>query len=195
MVRPSDLRKVGYCPTMYFFEVFVKGKPPLILRVKALWGRLLHAIHHTIRLSWVNEELLKAPVEELRIVLVGKPDSYKFMTDELIVVEEFKSRRAPKGAGTLIYDGAWISDALQLMAYGYILSRVYGKKVKLKIRYIDKSVEIRYDEDILLKRLSLLRDIVEGVFPDPEWVSRNKCRRCPYREFCPFSPFSPIAFT
>ena len=196
IVRPSDLKKVGYCPTMYFFEVYIKRKPPLVLRAKALWGRLMHALHHAIRFGWVKEELMKASIDEMGIIIVGKPDSYKIVSDgELVLVEEFKSRKAPRTSGAVVYYGAWFSDALQLMAYAYILGRKYGRKVELRLRYLDKSITIPYDEETLLRYLSIIKDIVDGVFPDPVWVSRNKCRRCPYKEFCPFSPFSSLAIT
>jgi len=195
VVKPSDLRKIAYCPTMYFFDVYVKGKPPLSLRLKAVWGRFLHVLHHTLRVGWTKEELMYAPMDEFKAVLIGKPDSYKIIGKEKVIVEEFKSRRSPRRSSRAVYEGVWISDAVQLMAYAYILRKNLNLRPVLVLRYVNRPVEIRYDEELLLKYVGILRNIVEGIFPEPEWVSRKKCRRCPYRNFCPYSPFSEASFT
>lgn len=194
VVTPSELRKLGFCPTLYFFDVHTPVPQPLALRFRAWLGRLAHAIHHILRLRWVKEELLKARVNELGVVLVGKPDSYRINgTSGTLIVEEFKSRRAPRFESPCVVNGVWLGDALQVMAYAYILSKVYGVKIErieLKLRYINKTVGIRYDNDLLVKYLKLLKDIRDGIFPEPGWVSRRKCRLCPYKDICPYSPFN-----
>ncbi len=195
VVRPSDLRKVAFCPTLFFFDIYLKKKPPVYLRLKALWGRMLHVLHHALRVGWTKEELLYAPIETYKVVLVGRPDTYREEADGGIVIEEFKSRKAPRHSSNIVYHGVWISDALQLIAYGYILKSIKGVEPKLVLRYINRSVSIPYDEDMLIQYVELLKDIVEGVFPEPQWVSSRKCRRCPYRDICPYSPYSTISFT
>ncbi|MCD6323841.1 MAG: PD-(D/E)XK nuclease family protein [Desulfurococcales archaeon] len=193
-VFPSDVRKVGYCPTMYFFDLYLREKAPLSLRVRAVWGKLLHLFHRLVRLSWINEALIKAELGDLQVTLVGRPDSFRVVEESgKVVVEEFKSHKAPSRESSLTFHGAWLSDALQTMTYALML-RTAGKGTdfELIVRYIDKSVKIPYDEELVLKYIRLLKDIAEGVFPEPGWVSRNKCRRCPYREICPYSPYRKV---
>ncbi len=196
VVTPSELRKLGFCPTLYFFDVHAPAPQPLALRLRALLGRLAHAIHHMLRPRWVKEELLKAEVDELDVVLVGKPDSYRIDgASDTLIVEEFKSRRAPRFESPCVVNGVWLGDALQVMAYAYILSRVHGVKIErieLRLRYINKTVSLRYDNDLLVKYLKLLKDVRDGIFPEPGWVSRRKCRLCPYKDICPYSPFSTL---
>ncbi len=191
---PSDVRKVGYCPTMYFFDLYLRGKPPFSLKVRALWGRFLHFLHRLFRASWINEATLKAELGDLKITLVGKPDSFKVIGKSgKIVVEEFKTHKAPTRECSLTYHGAWLSDALQTMTYALMLKKIgMGGEFELIVRYIDKAVKIPYDEEILMKYIKLLKDISEGIFPEPGWVSKNKCRRCPYKEICPYSPYRAI---
>ncbi len=192
-VRPSDVRKVGYCPTMYFFDRYLALKAPLTIRLKALWGRFLHTIHALIRLGWVNERLIKVPVERLGITIVGKPDSFRVIEKERkVIIEEFKSHKAPRGSSPLVFHGAWLSDALQLMTYALMFKASTNYEPELIVRYIDKAVKIPYDEVLLLRYIELLKNISEGVFPEPTWVTPNKCRRCPYKEICPYSPYRKI---
>jgi len=194
VVTPSELRKLGFCPTLYFFDVHIPVSQPLALRLRAWLGRLAHAIHHILRPGWVKEELLRARVDELDVVLVGKPDSYRINdASGTLIVEEFKSRKAPRFESPCVVNGVWLGDALQVMAYAYILSKIHDVKIErieLRLRYINKTVSLRYDNDLLVKYLKLLKDVRDGIFPEPGWVSRRKCRLCPYKEVCPYSPFN-----
>ena len=105
VVTPSELRKLGFCPTLYFFDVHTPAPQPLALRLRAWLGRLAHMIHHILRPGWVKEELLRARVDELGVVLVGKPDSYRINgANGTLIVEEFKSRK-PLGSSPL----AWLT--------------------------------------------------------------------------------------
>jgi len=193
VVTPSELRKLGFCPTLYFFDIHAPAPQPLSLRIRAWLGRLAHAIHHVLRPGWIKEELLRARVEELGVLLVGKPDSYKINgASGLLIIEEFKSRRAPRFESPCVVNGVWLGDALQVMAYAYILSRVRGVKIEqieLRLRYLNKTVNLKYDDALLVKYLKLLKDVRDGLFPEPGWVSRRKCRLCPYKDVCPYSPF------
>ena len=183
-VNPSRLHQFVYCPRIVFFDHYLKVKKPLRQRIRMWIGKLLHYIHHLFRPGYVKEELLQVEVPELGIVLVGKPDSYK-VTEDAIVLEEFKSYRMPKAPNKwdLL---AWESDVIQAVAYAYMLNKIYGKKVMVIIRYIDGVTTFEYNELLKLGLLAVLeeyRKMVEyKLFPE---TKRNrKCNRCQYRELC-----------
>jgi CRISPR/Cas system-associated exonuclease Cas4 (RecB family) len=191
-IRPSELRKFAYCPLLIFYSEYMRLRPTIKLRLRSLIGNIFHFFHHLIRFRWLRERIIRLEIPELKAFMVGKPDTYKFVGN-VIVIEEFKSRKSPKFQSHRTYKGAWLSDALQAMAYAYILKRIYDKDTLIKIRYIDKSIDIPYDEELLFSYIYRLKLVKEGMFPEPEWITRNKCRYCQYRDFCPFSPYNDLS--
>ncbi len=199
-VRVSDLRKFLYCPTQFFFDTHYAIKPRWVVRLRMLLGTIAHLFRRLLRIKWISEELISADLTVLGIKLVGKPDYFKVSPDGGIIIEEFKSRRSPRGRSTLTYGDVWLSDALQVMGYALLLfegnlSKVAGVKsgptsLRLVVRYLDRAVTVKYDEELLFAYLMRLLRVIEGVFPEPRYVSERKCMKCQYREFCPFSPLN-----
>jgi len=181
-VTPSRLHQFVFCPRQVFFDHYLKVKKPLRQRIRMWIGKLLHFFHHIFRFGYEKERLLHVEIEDMGIVLVGKPDAFKV---DPPVVEEFKSTMMPKVPnkwGVL----AWESDMVQALAYAYMIRRLHGVSPNILIRYIDGVTMLEFNdqmEAILMHYLEEYRKMVEyKLFPD---VARNRrCNRCRYRELC-----------
>jgi len=184
-VTPSKLHQFVFCPRQVFFDHYLKVKKPLRQRIRMWIGKLLHFIHHLFKVGYVKEELIEVEVDELDdIVLVGKPDSYSF-DEDTIILEEFKSTKMPRGLNEWGLK-AWKSDVVQALAYAYILHKTYGKKVFVVIRYINGATSFKFNEFMKLALLCYLEEykkmIEYKLFPDV--VRNRRCRKCQYRELC-----------
>ena len=137
-VLPSKLHSHVYCPRITVFETIFK--PSLKQRIRMILGRIYHVFFEILKLrGYRREELLEIELGG-NIVLRGRPDGYLEKEDEISVVE-VKSYRAPK------WGDAWDSDKAQILAYGLILHKLKGKNIVLKIRYIDREVEVPFNTE------------------------------------------------
>ena len=181
-VTPSKLHQFAFCPRQVFFDYYIKAPKPLRQRIRMLIGKLLHLIHHLFRPGYVKEKKIEVEVEDMNIVLVGKPDAYKLSSP---VIEEFKSTRMPKTPnkwGIM----AWESDMVQALAYAYMIKKLHGVSPNILIRYIDGVTTIEFNEQmeaILMQYLEEYKKMIEyKLFPDV--VRNRRCRKCQYRELC-----------
>jgi len=181
-VTPSRLHQFAFCPRQVFFDHYLKVKKPLRQRIRMLIGKLLHFIHHLFRPGYEKEKLMQVEIEDMGIVLVGKPDAFRLNSP---VVEEFKSTRMPKVPNRWSVL-AWESDMVQALVYAYMIKRLHGVSPNILIRYIDGVTTLEFNEQmeaILMQYLEEYKKMVDyKLFPD---VPRNRrCNRCPYRELC-----------
>jgi len=184
VILPSKLHQFVFCPRQVWFEHFIPVKKPLAQRIRMFLGRLLHVIHHLFRVGYEKEKLLEVEVPELGVKLVGKPDAYRADADA-VIVEEFKSYRAPRKPNRWGLP-VWESDLVQALAYAYMLRKTHSRNILVTVRYIDTSASFQYDEkleSILMLYIQEYRRMVEtGILPDAE--RGKKCEKCIYREIC-----------
>jgi len=181
-VTPSRLHQFVYCPRQVFFDHYLKVKKPLLQRLRMWIGKLLHLIHHLLSPGYEKEKLMQVEIEDMGIVLVGKPDAFRLNSP---VVEEFKSTRMPKVPnrwGVL----AWESDMVQALAYAYIIKRLHGVSPNILIRYIDGVTTLEFNEQmeaILMQYLDEYKKMVDYklLYDVPK---RRRCQKCVYRELC-----------
>jgi len=181
-VTPSRLHQFVYCPRQVFFDHYLKVKKPLLQRLRMWIGKLLHLIYHLLRPGYEKEKLMQVEIEDMGIVLVGKPDAFRLNSP---VVEEFKSTRMPKVPnrwGVL----AWESDMVQALAYAYIIKRLHGVSPNILIRYIDGVTTLEFNEQmeaILMQYLDEYKKMVDYkiLYDVPK---RRRCQKCVYRELC-----------
>jgi len=185
VIIPSRLHKFAFCPRQVWFDYWLQLKKPLRQRLRMFVGKLMHWIHHLFRVGYVKEELLEVEIPELNVKLVGKPDAYKIDGDT-VIIEEFKSYSRPRSTNRWGIP-AWESDLVQALAYGYMLSRIYGKRVLVTVRYIDSSITFEYTKDLELALMQYIRQYKEMVELGtilPEAKRDRRCNRCIYREIC-----------
>ena len=155
-------------------------KPDTFLRKLAKKiGSLKYSIYRITKISrgYETEKLLKAEVEDLNVILIGKPDAYRINHDH-IILEEFKNKRKPYKR-----ELPWMEDYVQALAYAYILRQNYGKEVKIIVRYKDGVMEAPYDQDLLFFYIMQYVYIVNGT-ATPEAAKNNRCRICQYKDRC-----------
>ena len=152
-------------------------------RVKMFLGRFIHLVYRFFRCGFIREELFKIDVYGLDVSLVGRPDAYK-VENGYVVLEELKTGRSPRKY--LHGLRVWLGDLIQVLAYAYILSRVYNLHVKITVRYRDYHEEFEYDyayENLLLHYLIKYKRLVNGWVP-PALNHPNKCEKCRYKGIC-----------
>ncbi|MEM2629305.1 MAG: CRISPR-associated protein Cas4 [Acidilobaceae archaeon] len=181
VITPSEVRTYTYCPRLYFFEVHVKLGKPLKSKIRMLLGRILHYFREIIaRLrGFTVEELIEVDIGPY--IMRGKPDYYRVEDGEVFIVE-VKSSRGP-------HTGAWFSDYMQGVAYGFILSRVRRniREVNVEIKYMRSTARIKVNSEHIALLARILDEIniikVHGILPYPN-RSQAKCNRCIYRDIC-----------
>ena len=179
IVYPSEIHHFAYCPRQYFFSLYLPQPRPLGVKIRLLLGRIYHAllrIPASLR-GYRSEETLETRLGD--VILRGRPDSYK-KQDDVVEIVERKSGRGPRR-------GVWLSDMLQVTAYGIIL-RNKGEKIILKIEYRGgKSRSSTLDSRKVTSLISIIDDIVlvkkYGIVPYAN-RSPRRCVRCPYRSLC-----------
>jgi len=184
VVTPSKLHQFMFCARQTWFDHFIGLKKPFKQRLRMFIGKILHHIHHLFKIGYEKEKMLGVEIPELNILLIGKPDSYK-VNDDVILIEEFKSTKAPRSMNRWGLQ-VWEPDFIQTLSYAYILYKLYGKPVIATVRYIDTSISFQYDDKMevyLLWYINRYRKMVESsVLPD---VYRGKrCSSCIYKEIC-----------
>ncbi len=179
-IYPSEIRTFAYCPRLFFFESWLGKKARASDRLRALVGRLFHALWSLVDKirGFKSESLIETVLGGVR--LRGRPDSYLQAGEEVVVVER-KSGRGP-------VRGAWLSDVLQASAYALILSKTSGsRKARVIVRYRRGSGEFSMSEELVGKLVKAIDDMVyvkkHGVVP-AALRSEPKCGRCPYRMPC-----------
>jgi len=184
VLHPSTLADFVYCPRLPFFNHYRLAKPGLKERLRLLLGKL----YHFFKLGFeegVKDELIEVDVKEVEgVKLAGRPDCYR-LEDEVIILEEVKSGRAPRRLGRF-HVKAWDSDVIQALAYAYMLQSKYNKQVLLVIRYRDGAAFFNFTEELrqgLIKTIIDYRDMVNHKLLFD--VKRTaKCSRCRYDRLC-----------
>ncbi len=173
IILPSELHKFVFCQKQFYFDRKLKKKPPLKRRVLIFIGKIKHYLY--IKRGYKKEHLLKAEIPQLNAMLIGRPDAYR-IEEDMILLEELKNRNGPR-------NGAWDSDAIQALAYAYLLKENYGKNVKIVIVYKNRKVEVPYNETLLMRHLNDYVAVVSGV-KHPTAEKSGKCRWCQYQAEC-----------
>lgn len=179
VIYPSEIHHFAYCPRQYFFSLYLPQPRPLAERLRLLLGRLYHALLRIpARLrGYRSEETLEARLGG--IILRGRPDSYRKQDDTVEIVER-KSGRGPRR-------GVWLSDMLQVTAYGVML-RGESERIVLRVEYRGgRSRSSELDSEKVAILASIVDDIVlvkkHGIVPYAN-RSPRRCARCPYRSLC-----------
>jgi len=184
VVRPSDLNSFVYCPRRSYIDYYLGMHRTLIQRFKMLLGKFIHILYRLFRSGFIREELFKVDVYGLDVILVGRPDAYK-IHDGYMVLEELKTGRSPKRY--LHGVRVWLSDLIQVLAYAYMLSRMYNPgKIIVRVVYRDHNDTFQYNiayENLLFCYLERYKRLVNGWVPPP-LNHPGKCSKCRYKEIC-----------
>ncbi|MEM1927265.1 MAG: CRISPR-associated protein Cas4 [Acidilobaceae archaeon] len=179
VVNPSEIRLYAYCPRLLFFREHLGARRSLALELRALIGRLYHIILGFIALLRGFKVELSLEEKLGSVVLRGRPDYYRIEEERAEVVEAKSSRGPP--------EGVWLSDLLQVTAYGFILARRGARRVDLVVRYADGARRLELTPELSVMMLKSVDDIVmvkkHGVLP-VALRSEAKCEKCLYREEC-----------
>ncbi|MCE4628296.1 MAG: CRISPR-associated protein Cas4 [Desulfurococcales archaeon] len=179
VVFPSEIHSFAYCPRKYFFQLYLEARPGLQQRVRMFLGTIYHAIKafFSRRRGYMVESRVERKLGN--IVIRGRPDAYRVGEDGVVEIVERKSGRGPRR-------GVWISDMLQVSAYGLVLSRE-GERVLLRVEYRSGSRVSELDTSKVAFLLDVIRDLVlvkrHGIVPAAS-RSEAKCSKCPFREVC-----------
>ncbi len=178
VVFPSEIHKFAYCPRQYFFSLYIPMKPPLLRRLRMLLGTLYHMIKGWVsaRKGYRVEERVEKDLGRIR--LRGRPDSYRREDGRLEIIER-KSGAGPR-------KGVWMSDMLQVTAYGLMLHSGEDEVI-LKVEYRSARRISRLDSDKIALLTRIIDDIVlvkkYGIVPYAN-KSPKRCAKCPYRALC-----------
>lgn len=176
-VTPSKLRTHVYCPRLTVLGDLVA--PSLRQRLRMLLGRLYHLVYELIWLrGFRREELLEARLGG-GIVLRGRPDAYLERDDSVVVVEVKSCKGPPSG-------GVWMSDRVQVLAYGLLLKLAKGKDVRLLIAYRDRVERVPMTSEALTWLFKVIEDYKRTV--ESSWIKDvgrgAKCDRCGLKWLC-----------
>ena len=177
-IYPSELHTFAYCPRLYFFNIYTPVERPLTQRIRLLLGRVYHYLKGLLasRKGYRVEQTVSTELGS--ILLRGRPDAYR-EDDSSVEIVERKSGRGPR-------EGVWLSDMLQVTAYGVMLK---GSRdhVVLKVEYRTGTRQSVLDSDKVAYLYKALDDIVlvkkYGIVPYAN-RSPKRCSKCPYREIC-----------
>ena len=179
MIFPSEIHSFAYCPRKYFFQTYLEAKPGLRQRVRMLLGTIYHAIKAFIsrRRGYTVETRVERRLGN--IVIRGRPDAYRVGENGVVEIVERKSGKGPR-------KGVWISDMLQVSAYGLVLSGK-GERVLLRVEYRSGSRISELDTSKVAFLMDVIRDLVlvkkYGIVPAAS-RTEAKCSKCPFREVC-----------
>jgi CRISPR-associated exonuclease Cas4 len=178
IIYPSEIHHFAYCPRQYFFSLFIPVPQPLSARIRMLLGTIYHMIKGWIskRKGYRVEETLELDLGN--VILRGRPDAYKSENGRVEVVER-KSGKGPR-------EGAWLSDALQAVAYALIIGRGEGE-ARLVVEYRTGPRASELDSEKVSLLIKIIDDIIlvkkYGIVPYAN-RSLGRCAKCPYRDIC-----------
>ncbi|MEM0340410.1 MAG: CRISPR-associated protein Cas4 [Acidilobaceae archaeon] len=179
VVRPSELRLYAYCPRLLFLREHLGLRKSLWLELRAFVGRVYHFFLNLI--AFLKGFRVESSFEERlgNVVLKGRPDHYKIEKGVAEVVE-VKSSKGPK-------DGVWLSDLLQVAAYGLVLARRGAQRVELVVKYVNGNRKTELSSELALMVLKSLDDTTliksYGLVP-VALRGEKKCKKCLYRREC-----------
>ncbi|MEB3756498.1 MAG: CRISPR-associated protein Cas4 [Desulfurococcales archaeon] len=176
---PTEIKTFFYCPRLYFFELYLRKKPPVERRIRMVLGSFYHMMKKYISLLKGREAEKTVSAELGNYILTGRMDALEVREQE-VVIHEYKSGKGPR-------EGAWLSDYMQALTYAFINIRKGSNRVRIELHYRAKTVNFGIDSEsveLLLRALSDMYLIKKhGILPDPNPTPR-KCIKCPYREVC-----------
>ncbi len=180
IVFPSEIHSFAYCPRKYFFELYIGRERSLLEKIRLFLGILFHKIK-SIPDKMKGYNLEKSVTTIIGgVELRGRPDSFHYdSSNEKLVIIERKSGRSPRR-------GAWISDSLQVTAYGLML-RDLAETIELWVEYRDSRRFSRLDSEKVGLLLKIIDDLIlvkyYGIVPAAKRSAR-RCSRCPFRTIC-----------
>ncbi len=178
IVYPSEIHSFAYCPRKYFFSLYMPAIPPFTTRLRMFLGTLFHLIKGVFSKmkGYKIEERIEYSLGNVK--LRGRPDAFRKNGTQLEIIER-KSGKGPR-------KGVWLSDSLQVTAYGLMLKGEH-EDVLLKVEYRRASRISKLDSEKIGLLMRVLDDIVlvkkHGIVPYAD-KKPSKCLKCPFKEIC-----------
>ena len=176
-ITPSSLGEFAFCPQKFYYKKTLRKRESLKRIILKLIGKIMHLLYR--KRGFEREKLMSAEIGD--VVLIGKPDMFR-VEEDFVEVVELKVKKMPKKAnehGLRI----WNSDLVQVLAYGLMLEKIYGRGVRLKIKYVDGEVEVPFMKDVAFEYINEYVDVFKNG-KEPRKIRDGRCKRCEYREIC-----------
>lgn len=197
MFRVVDLKQMGYCERLIYYEYCLPGlrvaRPPLVQLGRAAGEHTEQLeLRRSLRAYGVQagERRMQVWLESEALALCGQLDML-IETPEALIPVDFKDSEAIGESGRQRLTPTLFEQwRLQLAAYAMLVEAQFGRPVERGFIFViprRRAYAVPVDAALRAEvhaRLETMRAIVEREQLPPPTSHRARCRDCEYRRFC-----------